>query len=194
MVGKFGVVQGEFPNLARIISFGGASEPERCNLWCWAHPELSPSQADPMTSGPAPRGLAEPTPAALCSTASPKNLRSPPPPHLLHQNNLLQVAQAAAEAPLARRISLVETSRPAKRSQSLLQGKGLHLRPLAPPCCPSFHFLPLLLHHHRSPLCPSTAAPSLTLGCRGQLAAPRRSRRFPFCLPRFLGFKLFLPH
>lgn len=37
---------------------------------------------------PAPHGIAEPTIAALCRTASPKNLCSPPPSSLLHQNRL----------------------------------------------------------------------------------------------------------
>lgn len=150
LVGKFGVVQGEFANLARIIAFGGASEPERCDFWCWARPWLRP---------PARAAHPEPSPGFLDrllvgSLSSPQLLSAPQLPlktsaRLLRRTSctkiLLQVAQAAAEATLARGISPVEPSRPAKRSPSLLQGKGLRLQPLSPLYRPSFHLLPLLL-------------------------------------------------
>lgn len=169
MVGKFGVVQGEFTNLARIIAFGGASEPERCDFWCWARPWLRP---------PACAAHPEPSPGfldrLLVGSLSPPQLLSAPQlplktsARLLHRTSctkiLLQVAQAAAEATLARGISLVEPSRPAKRSPSLLQGKGLRLQPLAPPVPP---FL------SPSPPSPAPTTAHLCAPARQHPASPR---------------------
>ncbi|XP_038020835.2 uncharacterized protein [Anas platyrhynchos] len=185
LVGKFGVVQGEFANLARIIAFGGASEPERCDFWCWARPWLCP---------PARAAHPEPSPGFLDrllvgSLSPPQLLPAPQLPlktstRLLHRTSctksLLQVAQAAAEATLARGISLVEPSRPAKRSPSLLQGKGLRLQPLAPPVPP---FL--------SPSPPSPAPPTAHL-CAPALQHPASPRGAVAGLLRLAGADVFL--
>lgn len=125
---------------------------------------------------PASCGIAEPTIAALCPTASPK------------KTPLL----TSSIIPLAPKQSPPETRHHPGQSPSSL--------PAQDPC---FHLLIFLLHLNLVTFLPPSrgggvrvagAAPTLTPGCWSQLALSCQSRHFPFCLPRFLGFKVFLPH
>ena len=136
-----------------------------------SHPQFSQPHY-PITSGlgilfcclqsPAPCGTAEPTIAALCPTASPKNLCSPPPSSLSHQSNLLLSGSAPSRAKpfvppctrpflppshflFASQPGHLFTPQPQRRGQGSRGSTHCHPRVLEPACSalqePTFSFL-----------------------------------------------------
>lgn len=191
--GKLGLLRGNVRTWQGRISSDGGSGRAAVIYGAWhshgyihthtlmSHPQVS-QLFYPMTFGlgilfwclGSPARMAEPTIAAVCSTTHPKKLLT------------------SSIIPLAPKQILPSSSAPsrAKPFRPSLHKTSFHIL-ISSLCLSLVTFSPC---SHGGAAGAAGAAPTLTPGCWSQLTLSCMCRHFPFCLPCFLGFKLFLPH